>query len=122
VRTLRRLVRGWADNVVVELNKHKQEVHAEYNLLDAESKDRNLDDGEKDRLKFLARELEQIWSLEEIRARQRARDKDILEGGRNTAYFHVVANHRCRKKRIETLNSPDGTMHDTPAILKIAAG
>jgi hypothetical protein len=74
VRTLRRLVRGWADNVVVELNKHKQEVPAKYNMLDAESKDRNLDDGE------------------------------------------------CRKRRIETLNSPDGTMHDTPAILKIAAG
>jgi hypothetical protein len=48
-------------------------------------------------------------------------DRDILEGDRNTSYFHVVANHRCRKKRIETLNSPDGIMHDTPVILKVAA-
>jgi hypothetical protein len=31
VRVLRRTVRGWASNVVAELNKHKQEVAAEYN-------------------------------------------------------------------------------------------
>jgi hypothetical protein len=44
-----------------------------------------------------------------------------LEGHRNTTYFCVVANHRGRKKRIETLNGPDGPVHDTPAILKVAA-
>jgi hypothetical protein len=59
--------------------------------------------------------------LEEIRARQRASDKNILDGDRNTSYFHVVTNHRCRKKRIETLNRPDGPVHDTPIILKITA-
>jgi hypothetical protein len=122
VRTLRRLVRGWADNVVLELNKHKQEVAIEYNLLDAEAEMRSLDEGEKDRLKYLARELEQIWALEEIRARQRARDRDILEGDRNIAYFHAVANHRCRKKRIEIVNSPNGPVHDTSAILSVADG
>jgi hypothetical protein len=70
-------------------------------------------------LKFMARVLEHIWSLDEFRARQRARDKDILEGDRNTTYFHAPASHRCRKKKIETLNSPDGPVHDTPAILRV---
>jgi hypothetical protein len=120
-RTLRRLVRGWVDNVVAKLNRHKQTIAAEYNLLDIEYENRSLDDGERDRLKFLARELEHIWTLEEIRARQRARDKNILEGARNRTYFHVVANHRYRKKMIETLNGPDCPVHDTLAILKIAA-
>jgi hypothetical protein len=121
VRTLRRLVRGWADNVVAELNRHKQTIAVEYNMGDIESECRSLDEEEKDRLKFLTRELEHIWALEEIRARQRNRDRNILLGDRNTTYFHVVANHRCRKKRIESLNGFDGHVHDTPSILKVAA-
>jgi hypothetical protein len=31
IRSLRRIVRGWANNVVAELNKHKQQVAVEYN-------------------------------------------------------------------------------------------
>jgi hypothetical protein len=31
-RTLRRMVGGWANNVVVEINKYKQAVAAEFNL------------------------------------------------------------------------------------------
>jgi hypothetical protein len=66
--------------------------------------------------------LDKIWALEEIRARQRARDRIILEGDRNTAYFHAIANHRNRKKKIECLKGPDGLVHDTKGILKIAVG
>jgi hypothetical protein len=38
----------------------------------------------------------------------------------NTSYFHAVANQRCRKKRIECLQGPSGSVHDTPKIHKIA--
>jgi hypothetical protein len=121
VRTLRRIVRCWADKLVAELNRHKQSATAVYNALYSETKSRILDEEEKERMKFLATELDHIWGLEEIRARQRARDMNILEGDRNITYFHVAANQRCRKKMIESLRGPYWMVHDTPGILKIAA-
>jgi hypothetical protein len=51
-----RLARGWANNVIAELNKYKQAVAAEYNLLDIESENRTLDRSEIDRMEYLARE------------------------------------------------------------------
>jgi hypothetical protein len=121
IRTFRRLVRGWVNNVIPELNKEKQRNIAEYNLLDEEADGRVLENHEKERMKFLAREVEKMWCLEEIRARQRARDKDILKGDRSTTYFQAVANHRNRKKRIDSLRGSDGLVHDTHSILKVAA-
>jgi hypothetical protein len=121
IRTFRRMVRGWTSNVVAELNKKKQYVAAEYNLLDIESELMIFDRGERNRVRTLARELEQIWALEEIKARQRSRDTNILEGDRNIAYFQVVANCRNMKKRIEGLMGPEGMKCENHDILKIAA-
>jgi 2-polyprenyl-3-methyl-5-hydroxy-6-metoxy-1,4-benzoquinol methylase len=86
--------------VVTELNKEKASISAEYNWLDTEAEQRELDDMEKARMKYLARELEKLWALDEIKARQRSRDRIILEGDRNISYFHAVANARHRKKEV----------------------
>jgi hypothetical protein len=106
--------------VVSELNKRKQAVVAEYNVLDVEVESRTLDCEEIARMKHLARELEKIWALDEIRACKRSRDRNILEGDKNTTYFHVVANQRSRKKRIDSLLGPNGLVQET-YILEVAA-
>jgi hypothetical protein len=49
IRSLRKMVRGWANNVIAELNKHKQAVAVEYNWLDEEGENRNLSSEEKNR-------------------------------------------------------------------------
>lgn len=41
------MIRGWASNVVAELNKYKSEVATEYNILDSEEDSRILTDDEK---------------------------------------------------------------------------
>jgi hypothetical protein len=108
VRVFRRLVRGWTANVVAELNKTKHSIAVEYNFLDLEAENRELEVKEKERMKSLARELEKNWALEEIKVRQRSKDRNILEGDRNTSYFHAIANQRHRKKKIKCIRGPSG--------------
>jgi hypothetical protein len=81
------VVRGWANNVVAEMNKYKRIVAVEFNHLDLEAENKMLDRDERLRMKELAKELDQIWALEEIRARQRSRDRNILEGGSKYCLF-----------------------------------
>jgi hypothetical protein len=64
--------------------------------------------------------LNSYWIIEETKARQRSRDRYILEGDRNTAYFHAVDNQRRRKKMIHVLDGPDGPETETDNMLKIA--
>jgi hypothetical protein len=51
-----------------------------------------------DRLKDILAELSNYWLLDEIKAKQRSRNRDICEEDMNTDYFHALANQRRRKK------------------------
>jgi len=95
-------------NEVARLNKTKVELSLEYNHLDTERVSRDLTPSVLERLHSVEKELDKIWALEEIKARQRSRDRNVLEWDRNTAYFHAVANYRNRKKNVLILDGPEG--------------
>ena len=112
VRSFRRLVRGWAANQVALLSNNKTMLSQEYGKLDQALEERDLDADEWSRYKHIEKELDKFWRMEEIRIRQRSREREILEGDRNTTYFHAVANYRSRKKRIDFLESSAGHISD----------
>jgi hypothetical protein len=59
---------------------------------------------EKERMQTIVGSLEPIWRMEEVKVRQRSRDRDrYQEGDQNTTYFQAVPNQRNRKKRISGL-------------------
>jgi hypothetical protein len=59
-----------------------------------------LTNDERDNRKVAWSELSKISSIEEIKARQRSREREIKESGQNNAYFYAKANQRKRKKAV----------------------
>jgi hypothetical protein len=58
---------------------------------------------EYEKRKELSFKLDKIWKIEETKAWQRSRDREIREGDRNTTYFFAKTNQRKRKKTISCL-------------------
>lgn len=73
IRLLRKKIKGWARNVNVELRKLKQDLLEEYDLLDKKYELGTLPPGQKDRMDTILADLERIWNMEEIKAKQRSK-------------------------------------------------
>lgn len=72
-------------------------------------------------MKDILQELNKIRLKEEVKARQRSIDRDILECDRDTKYFHKVANQRRRKTMIHSLDGPNGPTYDIKEMIDVAS-
>ena len=117
MRKLRRVTKGWSSNEEAQLRRYKKILLEDYDKLDIKSETVMLSDSESARLKFTHSELQKIWLQEEIKAKQRSRDRDIKEEDRNTESFHAVANQRRRKTAIHSLDGPLSPVTDTKEML-----
>lgn len=80
------------------IKKMKKELLEDFQRLDSQSERRDLTLAERNRLDEINKDLKAIWRMEEIKAQQRSRDRQV-KGDRNTTYFMAVANQRNRKKK-----------------------
>jgi hypothetical protein len=110
IRNLRRKVKGWSRNRDYEMRKCKQDIILELDNLDALAETQSLTEVEAARRKDLSIKLDKFWKIEETKAWQRSRNRDIKKGDKNTAYFFAKANQRKRKKTITCLED-DGASY-----------
>jgi hypothetical protein len=77
----RKKAKGWSANLELEIRRQKKKLENEYDKLDRKVDFRDLTKKEKDRHEQVAKEINKILEMKEIKVKQRAREKHIKRGG-----------------------------------------
>jgi hypothetical protein len=103
-------LRAWAQDLSEKYKLERDRLTLIIDYLDKKSETIALNDREREALKKANDEVATLQRVEESKWAQRAKVKYIQEGGKNTRYFHLIANGKHRRKKIIQLEQDEGTI------------
>jgi hypothetical protein len=120
IKRLKQMLKGWNINIEGQYKKMKRELLDKIDMFDKISEVVGL--SENDRMEKLDLELtlKKLVDEEGIKLKQRARDRFILDGDKNSRYFHLLAKCKRRKLKIVTLTHEDKIAQDDDEINHLA--
>ena len=113
---LRQFLKGWGANLGREERDRKADLLSQIQRLDAQADSAGLNEEGWALRYFLEEQLTHLAKVEEAYWRQRGRQRWLLEGDANTAYFHAIANGRRRKCAIGSLVTDQGIITEQGAL------
>ncbi|WOK94161.1 ribonuclease H protein [Canna indica] len=115
-RTLRKLIRQWNALHNKEVKKARITLEDQVAALDRKVDTGNINDREINELRGAKQHLDTLYSDEDTFWRQRAKQRWIRMGDRNTRYFHQCASNSRRKNWIHSLDGLAGVLNDIQEI------
>lgn len=113
---LRKKIKGLAKNFYGQKKREKTSILQQLHHIEILTEQRPLLPQEVEKSNDLKHRLESIYLEEEIYWKQRSKQTWLEEGDSNTKYFHVIANHRKKQSRINSLVIDDTPTQSVPDI------
>jgi hypothetical protein len=117
---LRKNLKGWNLNIEGEYKRERDTISKHLDYTDKQSEFIGLSAADYEYRCYLQNKLNQILREEEIKWLQRAKERDLFEGDRNTRYFMIKASGRKRKSKIFRLCQDEGVIEGDKNILVYA--
>lgn len=118
-KRLKKTLKGWHLNIEGSYRKTKKMSTQKNDALDSKGEVSVLSDQERQEKLCFESDLRRLLAEEEIKMRQKAREKIIVDGDENTKYFHLRTKGR-RRLKIQSLCQEGLIIEGEDGINKVA--